>query len=186
MNNPTIETISTRYTCRGYIEKMPAEADVQTIATAAVAAPSAMNRQPWRVAVVKNKGLVEELDANGLAGLVAMYGQATYERIAARGGKLFYNAPAVFFIGVETANKAASMVDVGIVAENIALAATGLGLGSCICGLGACCFYGEKGSGFKKRLFPEGFEFGLCVLVGYAKEAGAPHVPDLSKVSFVE
>lgn len=181
-----ISAILTRHTCRGYIEKMPAEGDLRGIAKAAVAAPSAMNRQPWRVVVVKNRGLLDELDAAGVAAIVPMYGQGTFDRIAARGGKLFYHAPVVFFIGVETANKATAMVDVGIVAENIALAATGLGLGSCICGLGACCFYGEKGAGFKKRIFPEGFEFGLCVLVGYAKEAGAPHEPDLSKVIFVE
>lgn len=189
MLKTTIDTILARYTCRGYTDKTLAAEDLQTIARAAVAAPSGMNLQPWRVVVLTNKALIEEMDAAALKGIADVLGASTYERIQGRGGKVFYHAPAIFFIAVENdaKRKADIMTNCGIVAQNIALAATALGLGSCICGLAGCAFYGEAGQAFKQRLgFPEGFDFGLAVLVGYAKESGTPHAPDLAKVSFIE
>jgi hypothetical protein len=45
---------------------------------------------------------------------------------------------------------------------------------------------GANGEDFKKRSgFSEGWEFGLGVLVGYAKGEGKPHEPDMSKLSYI-
>jgi nitroreductase len=78
-------------------------------------------------------------------------------------------------------------MDCGIVAENIAIAAAGLGIDSVICGLAAFTFAGSTREYFNKRLgFPEGYEIGIAVLIGYAKEQGRPHEIDLSKLSFIE
>jgi nitroreductase len=189
MLNETVRTIMKRYSCRAFTGKMPSDGDLQIIAKAALAAPSGVNRQPWRVIVVKNKSLIDEMDDEGMKILAAMPDRSLYERIRARGGRLFYGAPCMTVIPVtQSVPAGAEMFDCSIVAENIALAATSMGIDSLICGLATLPFAGEKGAEFGRRLgFPEGYNLGLAVLLGYAAEPGGkPHELDLSKVSFVE
>jgi len=56
----TIETIKSRYSCRAFSDKMPPDKQLQIIAEAAVASPSGVNRQLWRIIIVKNKELIAE------------------------------------------------------------------------------------------------------------------------------
>ena len=62
----TIKAIRTRYSCRAFSDKMPSDEHLRTIAETAVAAPSGMNRQLWRVIVVKNKQLLADLETDVL------------------------------------------------------------------------------------------------------------------------
>ena len=185
----TIKTINTRYSCRAFTDKLPSDEHLELIAKAAAASPSGMNRQLWRMIVVKNETLLSELEAEGMKNLAAFPDKSTYERILSRGGKLYYNAPCMIVVPVAKAEPAgAELFDCGIVSENIALAATALGIDSLICGLAAFSFAEGKGTEFKKRLgFPEGYEIGIAVLLGYAEKAdGKPHEPDLSKISWIK
>ena len=184
----TIEAIKTRYSCRAFTDEMPSDADLQIIAESAVAAPSAMNMQPWRVFIVKNKELLAELESEGMKNIAALPDKGTYERIMGRGEKLYYNTPCQILVTVEKANKWQD-IDCGIITQNIALAATALGINSLICGLIEFSFNGDKGEYFKKQFgFPNGFEIGLSVLLGYADEKGVkePHELDLNKINVVE
>ncbi len=185
--NQTLETIQKRFACRNYTgEPLPKEA-LEAIALAAVEAPSAVNRQGWRVIVVTNPGLLREMEEEGLRVLRAMPDPSAFLRIQSRGGVLFYHAPCIVFIAVDASDRMTSAMDCGIVCENIALAATSLGLGNVICGLAGLIFSGEKADYFKKRLgFPEGFEFGCSVLLGTAAKLSDPHTPDRGKIRFVE
>lgn len=181
--NQTLQAITARYSCREFAEPMPTEAHLQAIAQAAVSAPSGMNRQPWRIIVVKNRALIAEMDAEGMRMLAAQEDKSAYERMMARGGTLFYHAPCMFLIAMEPDTG----LDCGIVSQNIALAATSLGLGSVICGMARIPFLSPRGAEFKRKLgIPDGFEFGMAVLVGTPKGEGKPpHQPDLSKVSWI-
>jgi nitroreductase len=179
----TIEAIRARYSCRSFSEKVPSDADLQTIVHAALAAPSAMNNQPWRVIVVTNPELLAELEAEAVNNLDS----DSRERINSRGGKVYYSAPCQIIIPVPDGKWADT--DCGIISQNVALAAESLGINSLICGMIRFSFMGEKGGYFKRKLgFPEGFEPGLSVLLGYADEAGIkePHELDLSKISVVK
>ena len=180
----TIEAIQTRYSCRAFANQMPTNEQLDTIAKAAIASPSGMNRQAWRVVVVKNKELIAEMEAEGMQNMAALPDKSIYKRIMDRGGKLFYNAPCMIVVPIENGTQ----FDCGIVSENIALAATAIGLDSLICGLANFSFAGEKAAAFKAQLnFPEGYELGIAVLLGYAKNAGGkPHEPDTSKITWVE
>jgi len=182
----TIEAIHARFSCRAFSDKMPSDADLQIIAEAAVAAPSAMNSQLWRVIVVKNKELLAELEAEGMKNIAALPDQSTYERLKSRGGTVYYNAPCQIILPI-AAGKWAE-IDCGIIAQNIALAAASLGIDSLICGLAQFSFAGDKGEYFKKRLgFPNGYELGLSVLLGYAANPeGKPHELDLNKIIIIE
>lgn len=189
MSLNTIEAIRTRYSCRAFADKMPPDGDLRLIAEAAVRAPSGMNRQLWRVIVVKNKEMLDELEAEGMKNLAAFADKSAYERIMSRGGKMYYSAPCQVIVPIAKAEPGgAELFDCGIVAENIALAAASLGVDSLICGLSAFSFSGEKAAEFKKRLgFPDGYEIGIAVLLGYAENPGGkPHEPDLSKITVID
>ena len=189
MSLNTIEAIHTRYSCRAFLDRMPSDTDLQTIAEAAAASPSGMNRQLWRIIVVKNKELIADLEAEGMKNIAATPDKGMHDRIMSRGGKLYYNALCIIVVPItKTEPAGAELFDCGIVSENIALAATSLDIDNLICGLAAFSFAGEKGAEFKQRLgFPEGYEIGIAVLLGYAANPGGkPHELDLSKITIIE
>lgn len=185
--NETLKNIAARYTCRDYKSEMPPDEALKAIAQAAIQAPSGMNRQAWRVIVVKDGDLIQEMDAEGMAYLANMEDKAMYNRIVERGGRLFYGAPCMIVVPIDQAQYAPALIDCGILCQNIALAATSLGIANTMCGLTGLAFAsGKRAEEFSKRLgFPEGYAFGCSVLLGYAKEAQVPHVPDQEKISFV-
>ena len=180
----TIETILTRYSCRAFTDKAPSDQDLRTIAQAGVCAPSGMNRQPWQVIVLKNKDLICKLEEEGMKNLAALPDQSIYERIQTRGGRLYYNAPCMMLVPIAED----AFLDCGIVTENIALAATSLGIDTLICGLAKFSFAGAQGNLFKEKLrFQTGYDLGIAVLLGYAEyPGGAPHVPDMNKILWID
>jgi len=181
----TIESIKARYSCRAFSDRRLSDEDVRIIAEAAVASPSGMNIQPWRVIAVTNKELLDELEAEALKNVAALPDKGAYERIMSRGGKVYYNAPCQIIIPLQNENRL-SLLDCGIVSQTISIAATSLGIDSLICGMISFAFSPDKGDYFKKAFaFPEGYDVGLSVLLGYAENSGgAPHTPDLSKISY--
>jgi nitroreductase len=186
--NETLKTIANRYSCRRFTDRAVPDADLRAIAEAAVQSPSGMNRQFWRIAVVKNKRLLDDMDAEGMRVMSELPDKAMYEHLLSRGGKLFYNARSMVFIAIKEAYpKGAELIDLGIVAQTVCLAATSLGVDNCQCGFTAFCFAGGRAQEFKTRLkLPEGYECGLGVLLGYAGEQGKPHAPDKAKITFIE
>lgn len=181
--NETLSTIKQRYSCRAYDGKLPEKSKLEAIAAAALQAPSAMNVQPWRIVVITNKSFIDEMDIEGMRTLAEAEDKSAYERFMSRGGKLFYNAPCMFLI----LKKTGSDLDIGIVSENIALAASSLGLGNVICGMASIPFNGAKGNEFKQRAdFGDDWQFGMAILVGHAEETKEPHEPDMSKIRFID
>jgi nitroreductase len=183
MQNPVLEAIFSRRSNRSYTGKKVDDETVDLLAKAALAAPSGSNARPVNLIIVQNAALLRELEEAVLAYFVKTGATAIVERIRGRNNKIFYDAPTVFFLAVK--NKA--QADVGIMSENIALAATGLGLGSVILGLPGVVFSdGETAAYWKGKLgFPESYEYGMAVAVGYAEGEGKPHDLDLSKISYI-
>ncbi len=185
--NDTLQTIAERFSCRNFMDQLPSEKDLAAIAQAAIQAPSGMNRQGWQVIVVKDKSLMDEMEAEGIRGLAGMADKSIYERIMARGGKLFYNAPCMIVIAIKEAfPKGAELIDCGILAQNIVLAATSLGIANLHCGFVGLAFAGSKADSFKSRLkFPQGYDCGMGVLLGYAADTVPPHVPNQEKITII-
>ena len=186
--NETLQVIAKRYSCRDYKDEMPADELLRAIAEAAIQAPSGMNRQCWRIIVVKDRELIDEMEVEGMSYLKSLEDQSTYHRIMDRGGKLFYGAPCMIVIPIDPAEYAGALIDCGIVCQNIALAATSLGIANVICGLTGTAFAsGKRAEEFSRRLgFPEGYAYGVSVLLGYENSAKLPHTPDQDKISFIE
>lgn len=186
--NETLKVIAERYSCRDFQDKMPPAEILQAIAEAALQAPSGMNRQAWRVIVVKNKELIHDMEAEGMSYLANMEDKSSYNRIMGLGGRLFYGAPCMIVVPIDAAQYAPALIDCGILCQNIALSATALGIANIMCGFAGLAFAsGRRTEEFSKRLgFPDGYAFGCSVLLGYANTAKPPHVPDKDKISFVE
>jgi nitroreductase len=167
---------------------MPSDEALHAIAEAAIAAPSAVNQQKWSVIVLKNKELIADLEAEGMKFLATQNDKSSYDRIKSRGGKMLYNAPCMVIVPINKSfSERYALVDLGIVVENVALAATSLGINSVICGMISNCFAGNRAEEFKQRLgIPEDYEIGLAVLLGYAEKHGMPHELNYSKISFLE
>ena len=186
--NETLRTIASRYSCRDYQEQMPSDEALRLIAEAAVQAPSGMNRQAWRVVVVKDRELMRDMEQEGMAYITAMEDRFLYNRIMNRGGRLFYGAPCMIVVPVDAAQGNLIEIDCGILCQNITLAAASLGLASVICGFASLAFAsGRRAAEFAERLrFPAGYRLGCAVLLGYANTAGKPHTPDLGKIILIE
>jgi nitroreductase len=105
-----------------------------------------------------------------------------------RGGRLFYGAPCMIVVPIDPKQYDYAFVDCGILCQNIALAATSLGIANVICGFTAMAFAsGIRANEFSKRLgFPDGYTFGCSVLLGYANTTKPPHAPDKDKIIFIE
>ena len=180
--NETLKTIKNRYSCRSYTGEAIEKEKIEAIALAGVQSPSGLNQQPWKISVLQNKAMIDEMDDALMAKLAAQEDRTAYDRMMSRGGKVFYNAPCMYVIA-KLPNKD---MDCGIVAENMALAASSLGLGNVICGMAGVLINDEIGLKYKDKLIPEGYEFGVALLVGYpTNPEGTPHEPDLSKIIYV-
>lgn len=113
------EAIRTRYSVRGYKPDPVSEEDLAKVLEAARQAPTAANRQPFRVLVVHMQGREKELarvyarpwfvTAPLMLAVITVPGEAWRRK----DGKLF------------------DEVDASIVMDHIVLAATALGLGTC-------------------------------------------------------
>ena len=178
--NETQKAILGRYSCRDFTGEPLTQAQLDALVEAALSAPSAMNSQPWKIIMVTDKALIEKMDAAGMAAL-QRDDQTAYQRMMDRGGRLLYNAPCMVLV---LGNNA---MDNGILTQNVALSAHAMGLGNVICGLAGVPLNGAQKDEFRKALnWPEGYNFGMAVLVGNAKSDNAPHALDFGKVSWVK
>lgn len=185
--NETLKVIANRYSCRDFKNEVPSDEILQAIAEAAIQAPSGMNRQAWRVIVVRDKKLIQDMESEGMSYLANMEDKSSYNRIMERGGRLFYGAPCMIVVPIDPAQYAPALIDCGILCQNIALAATSLGIANIMCGFAGLAFAsGIRVEEFSKRLgFPDGYAFGCSVLLGYANTTKPPHIPDKDKITFV-
>lgn len=179
--NETLKTIQTRYSCRNYTGESIEKEKIEAIALAAVQSPSGLNQQPWKIVVLQNKEMIDEMDRELMAKLAVQEDRSAYERMMGRGGKVFYNAPCMFILTKLPGKE----LDCGIVVENMALAASSLGLGNVICGMAGVLINDEIITKYKEALIPDGYEFAVALLAGYPVDPeGTPHEPDLSKIIY--
>ncbi len=185
MSNPVLDAIFSRSSVRAFTDQPLTNEQIAQLANAALAAPTAMNRQPYQLIAVKDKALILELEKATVEYFAAQNPEIA-QRNASRGNKVFYNAPVAFFIAIDTEG-AYNKFDCGIVAQNLAIAATGMGLGSVILGMPRGAFLGDRAEELRMRLeFPEGYEFGLCVAVGYPDgQPKDPHPLNPAKLTLI-
>ena len=62
--NPVLSSIMTRTSIRKYTDQPVSKADIETLLRAGMAAPTAVNKQPWHFVVVTDKAKLKELAGN--------------------------------------------------------------------------------------------------------------------------
>lgn len=121
--NAAIENIMTRTSVRAYSDRQITDGQLDTIMRAAMAAPSAVNKQPWRFIVVKDQALRDSISEN----MNSM--------------KMAKEAPVSIIVcgdmeaTLDGEGQPYWIQDVSAVSENILLAANALGIGSVWCGI---------------------------------------------------
>ena len=178
-----IDAIEARRSIRAYKDTPVEREKLQLLAECGVKAPSAMNRQEWEVRIVDSK---EWIDNCTSAYLKAVEGtdKAKY-MLTPTFKNIFRNAPAVIFVAAPEGLFAGE--NVGCLAQNIMLAVTELGLGTCFLGSVQMMFAEPAMADYVTSLgFSEGYHLRYALAVGYPDEKPDAKPRDLSKIKFVE
>ena len=182
MENPVIEAIMARRSIRYYTSEPVEREKLQKIAECGINAPNAMNRQDWEVRIVDSEEYF-----NAVTEIMGKDMPMNTDDPKFRNG--FRNATAAFFIA-SPAEDASGMLlqNVGLMSENICLAAQSLGLGTCVMG-GPASFMNssEDAKPYLDKLgFSEGYKLQIVIAVGYPDEAPEAKPRDASKIRFVD
>lgn len=182
-NNKVLEAIRSRRAIRKYKDKDLTGEQIDALVKAALLSPSALNEQPWHITVLTNRDIILEWEKTIVQHFVDTNNHRFIEHNKSRNNKIFYDAPVVFVISMRE-NKA---MDVGIMAQSIAIAAKGMGLDSVILGLPKVAFEARyEGKWSRKLGFPQDYVYGISVAVGYGDEPGRNREPDMDKVSYLD
>ena len=161
-----IEAIITRKSVRNFADKEVEEDKVELLLKAAMAAPSAVNKQPWKFVVVSNKDKIEDI------------------KKAMPFGK--YNAPLII---IPCINDLATIplphdlanCDLSAATENILIMSNAIGLGAVWCAI-----YPSKGQIKKiRKVLDLGATLSpfSCIFIGYPSENDKSKVKDKYKES---
>ena len=201
-----LELMQNRRSIRRFKPEVPPDADILKLIEAAVAAPSATNKQPWRFLIAKKRkyfkiiaGAVDKARQNYLPLLSPEY-RSEFENYSIH-FMSFQNAPVIIlpiyraFQGISALVKEKSpekeVVFLRAYEHNTALMSVSLAIQNILLmseavGLGACCMTGpligrveiEKG-----LLVPKGWQIAAIIAVGYPDEA--PEPPGRKKLEMV-
>lgn len=164
------EALLKRRSCRKYLNKDVKDEDIRKILEAAMAAPSAINRQPWEFYVIKNKELQEKIK-----NIAPAWDRNSPLLIAVAGNKdNFIEGREDFWLE-----------DCAAAIENMLLEATNLGLGSLWCGV----YPGKERMDALCKLInlPSNQIPYALIHIGYADEKNEPRTQfDKRKVHYIK
>ncbi len=126
-----LELVGSRQSDRKFDHNRPVEAEkLNYILNAARLAPSACNAQPWHIVVVNEPELALKMgEAAASLGMNKFAKDAPIHLLV-----IEESANITSMLGTKIKGKYFPLMDIGILASHIALAAESLGLGSCILG----------------------------------------------------
>lgn len=156
----TIDDIMTRSSVRSYSDREVAEGQIDTLLRAAMAAPTAGNKQPWRFVVINDKSILNVISEN--------FHTMTMAKDA---------SVAVIMCGDVTATFDGDardywIQDVSAASENLLLAAHAMGLGAVWCGIYPQMSRVDQ---FSEMLhLPENIIPMACICIGYPSGETTP------------
>jgi nitroreductase len=175
--NETLEVIRHRRSIRQYEARQISDSELNAILEVALFAPTAMNQQKWHFSVVQNKSALAKMDRiarenkrnSNIPFLVKTVEQDDYHT--------YYRAPTVIIVSGEQGAEFIQM-DCAAAAQNIALAAESLGIGSCIMTSAGFLLASAKGLAMKKELgIPDHYEHMCSIALGYGYGNKPPAPP---------
>lgn len=165
--NETLKVINNRRSIRKYQAKQIPDAELQAILQAALLAPNGRNLQKWHFTVIQNKDMLDRMVVTIKENIMNSDNEFLKERASSPDYHTFYHAPtAILISGQEKIHTI--QIDCGAAAENIALAAASLNIGSCLLTSPGILFASAEGREFKKALgIPDGYNHVCSVALGY-------------------
>lgn len=170
ISNAVLDNIYQRRSVRNFSDKEVSDEIIKEIIRAGIYAPTAVNKQPWRFVVIKNKQLIEEYDERAKKAFLAAYKDTEnpdlvkfVQFLSKPTTRIFYGAPVLIlvFASPDVINEH----DCALAAENMMLAAQSLGIGSCWIGLAGGLGYDME---FLKEVgVPEGHKLIAPLIFGY-------------------
>ncbi|OGO20232.1 MAG: hypothetical protein A2144_08115 [Chloroflexi bacterium RBG_16_50_9] len=178
--NETLKVIRNRRSIKKYQAKEIADSELQAILEAAIYAPNSRNQQKWHFTVIQGKKIIDRLVETIKENIMNSNIEFLKQRANTPGYHTFHNAPAVIMISGD--EKAPFIqIDCGAAAENIALAAESMNIGSNLMTSPELLFASPKVKEQKKELgIPDGYCHMCTVVLGY-KDGPAPDTPPRSK-----
>ncbi|NTW82318.1 MAG: nitroreductase family protein [Chlorobiaceae bacterium] len=170
--NETINTILRRRSVRCFRPDPAGQSELEAILDAGRYAPSAMNQQPWHFTVIRNPELLRKLEENCKTAFLESSVEALREIARQEGFCVFYHAPLMVIISGDP-GAIAAQYDCTLAMENMMLAATSLGLGSCWTHAVMMFQATEKGKAIFRELgvvFPEGYQPYAAAVFGWPAE----------------
>lgn len=184
-----LSAIHERRSVRAYTSEPVGAPVIRQLLAAAVRAPTAMHREPWRFAVVQDKAKLERWSNRAKAMLARREAPIGWGAMALRPSQpaaaaepafnLFYDAGTLVVICRPDKSRFAD-ADCWLAAGNLMLAAQAHGLGSCVIGLAVPVL---NGAAVKRELcIPQEGAAVVPIILGHPRERAAPtprHAPEL-------
>jgi len=162
-----MECINGRRSIRSYLDKPVEKEKIEGILNAGIQAPSAMNGQPWKFTVITDRKKIGGLSDKTKKNLDALgMGLRVAEMMKIKEDIIFYGAPLLIVISAKKDDKW-QKIDCGLAAQNMFLAAYGMGLGSCY--IGFACSLNNDPEALKDLGVPKGCEIVAPLIFGYPK-----------------
>ena len=183
MGNPVIENIMARRSVRHYTDQTVPRELLQQIAECGVNAPNAMNHQMWEVRIIDNQEYFDGLTQ-------VMKGKSPFPMgdDDPKFRNVLRNATAAIAVACPDDESGMSLINVGLLCENVCLAAKSLGLGSVVMAGPVMMMNNipEAKPFLDKLNFSEGYKLRVIVGLGYPDENPEAKPRDLGKIQFVD
>src|SRR5579871_2074670 len=130
-----MEAIYQRRAVRNYTDRPVSKTALMNLLRAAIQAPSAVNQQPWAFAVIRGRRRLDEFSERAKQHMLAVLPQSLAlhrrsDQLTSTGYHVFHHAGALIVIYGKPAQFSANE-DCCLAAQNLLLAAHGMGLGTC-------------------------------------------------------
>lgn len=160
MQKSTVEDIMSRASVRAYSDREIENEQIDTLLRAAMAAPTAGNKQPWRFVVINDKATLDTISRN--------FHTMTMAKDASIAVVMCGDVTATF----DGEGRDYWVQDVSASSENLLLAAHAMGLGAVWCGIYPMS---DRVSQFSAMLrLPENIIPMACICVGYPSGETTP------------
>lgn len=194
----TLKTIYERRAVRKFKEQPVERELVQQVLDAGRMAPSAINKQPWKFYILTTKENIQAFSKEIAKAATKVFLKTGVKNIVKTAvdaihlshgidffkgeDPIFHGAPVVIFITSPKDNEWA-LLDVGMCAQNIMLAAKSLGLASCPVGLGK---FVEQTELFAKLKIPTSEQVNISIVLGYGDETPELHERKKNNAVFID
>ncbi|WP_424357463.1 nitroreductase family protein [Methanocella sp. MCL-LM] len=179
-DNPVLSNIYSRRSIRNFTPEPVPDEIIEEIIKAGTYAPSAVNKQPWRFVIVKNRELIHRYAEQAKKGWLKLYqGSDDPERqglvkfMSSLKTDIFYDAPVLVLV-FSSPDAFRGDIDCTLAAGNMMLAAHSMGIGSCWIGLAMAL--GSDPAFLEEIGVPQDYKLIAPLIFGYP-EKKSPRAP---------